>query len=355
MARPPELARLIAQADRTRLSLAEIGIAPSGTSRSRAKEWHHFCVLAPGIQAIINFNFSADTRPAATPGATLARLIVLLHEGPSYGWDGDVETLPDRDVSVAAGQIDLRFGHNTATFRDGQYAISAALSSRPITLELKLQPLASPLLMRSDAPIGDGRINWLVLPRLLASGTIVSAGRVYTFTDAPAYHDHNWGSWLWGHDFAWEWGFGLPDQLANPWTLVFDHTTNRSRSRSLELTLALWQGPALVRIFTQRQVEAWPEGYLGDLPPKYPRVMSLLSPERTTEVPHRLNLRAQAGGDALEGYFEAQNIAQVIIPNETNLENTIINEVAGRICIGGQVKGQEVSLDGSAIFEFLTS
>jgi hypothetical protein len=355
MAQFSALNRLIAQADRFRWSASQSGFATPGPRGDRAKEWHHFCIFAGEIQAIVNFNISADTRPAAAPGSQLARLVTLVYAGEKHGWDGDVETFPERDVRITSEGISLEFGHNALTYRDGEFHISVALENRPVTLDIRLTPVSLPLLMRSNAPIGEGHINWLVVPRLRASGTIVSGKQVYRFEGAPAYHDHNWGAWLWGHDFAWEWGFGLPDDLANPWTLVFDRTTDRPRSTVLEMTLALWKGATLQRVFTQREVEAWPEGYL-DTPqtPKYPRVMALLAPERTTEVPRRLQLRARSGEDYLEGSFEASHIAQVVIPNENDLENTIINEVGGRIKIGGVVKGEEVDLDGNAIFEFLT-
>jgi hypothetical protein len=325
---------------------------PDPTQSSWSKEWHHFCVIGEGVEVILNLNLCGDNRPAARPGEGLARLVLLAQAGE---WYGDVETFPTRDVLVRAGKVDLRFGHNWIRFKDGEFELSAALQNQPVSLHLQLRPAAYPLLMRSNTPIGAGQINWLVLPRLLASGTIIIGKQVFKLEGAPAYHDHNWGKWLWGHDFAWEWGFGLPLQPATPWSLVFDLTTNRRRTTTLELTLALWKGPRLERIFTQRDISIRRSGFLQQRPLlKVPRVMSLISPEQTSEVPLRLELEAVKGSDRLEVSFEAQSVAQIAIPNETDLGVTLINEVSGIVTVQGQVKGESVQFQGPGIFELLT-
>lgn len=343
---PDVLSKIVAQTDYIRFAPLEIG------GSVRQKEWHHFCVVDGKISVVLNLNLSGDTRPAAKPELQLARVILLVNDGT---WDGDVDTIPPRDVSVSLAKVDLSLGHNRVEFRDDCFHLSIALQDRPVTLHLQLYPVALPLLMRSDTPIGAGRINWLVLPRLLATGTIVTGDRIYHLEDAPAYHDHNWGTWLWGHDFAWEWGFALPESIDIPWSLVFDRTTNRARNKTLELTLALWRGDTLHRVFTQHEIQVRSSGYLDlENVPKIPRVMALISPERTTDIPRSLEIQARNGKDHLTARFESDHIAQIVIPNETDLGNTIINEVAGRISLEGSVKGETIEMQGRGIFEFLT-
>jgi hypothetical protein len=316
------------------------------------KEWHHFCIMGNGVEAIINLNLSGDTRLATKTSSHLARMVLLVRE---QSWDGDVDTIPPRDALAYAGLIDLQFGHNTIHFQDGIFYLSVALRDRPISIKLNLRAVTYPMLMRSNAPIGEGTINWVVVPKLIANGTIANGPEVYTLRNVPAYHDHNWGHWLWGHDFAWEWGFALPEQVDSPWSLVFDRTTNRARSHTLELTLALWKGETLHRVFTQYEITTNPIGYFGPRRiSKFPRVMALVAPELTTDIPQALEITAAAGGDSLRAFFTAYDVAQVVIPNETDLGVTIINEVSGRLTLRGEIKGEPVNIEGRAIFEFLT-
>ena len=316
------------------------------------KEWYHFCILGPEAEAIVNFNLSGDTHPSATPGRQLARVILLTHDD---GWEGDVDTIPFRDARLHTGLLGLTFGHNSVRYENGTFHLSAALQNRPVTLVAQLKPTTLPLLMRSNTRIGEGKINWLVVPRLEATGTLTVGDRVHRFEGAPAYHDHNWGRWLWGHDLAWQWGFALPEAESVPWSIVFDRTTNRARTRVLELTLALWRGGKLARVFTQDEVRVRRSGYLQpEALPKFPRVMALIAPEATGDIPHRLELTGTARGDNLHVVFAAEDLAQIVVPNETDLGVTVINEVTGRITASGKVRGERVALEGRGIFEFLT-
>ena len=344
------LADLIAQADLFHWPV------PESARAGWHKEWYHFCVLGPTVQVILNFSLSGDTRPAALPGAQLARLIVMTRQVvPDAAWDGDVETFPSRDVCIASDGIDVRLGHNTVRFQDGAFDLSVALQSRPVALKIQLRPLALPLVMRNNARIGEGMLNWLTIPRLAATGTLTVGRRVYVLEQAPAYHDHNWGRGLWGQDFAWQWGFGLsnPDAL---WSLVFYRTTDRARSRVKDVSLALWKGGQLKRVFTQREVQVHPSGYLARLRvDKFPRVMALISPETTTDVPRHLDVMAWSGGDELRCHFQAEDLAQVVVPNETDLNSTLINQAIGHVTLGGRVDGEPVSMEGRGIFEFLNA
>jgi hypothetical protein len=82
--------------------------------------------------------------------------------------------------------------------------------------------------------------------------------------------------------------------------------------------------------------------------------MALVAPESTTDIPRTLDIRAIAGGDSLLCHFEAEDVAQIVIPNETDLGITILNEVTGHLELEGKVKGELVNMQGGAIFEFLT-
>jgi hypothetical protein len=338
------LSRVLALTDNTRLS------DHAGGRPEHYKEWHHFCVIGPEVEAVINFSVLGDNRPAAAPGARQARVILLARD---RGWQGEVLEIPWQAAQVNPGRIDLRFGQQRLAFENGEFHLSVALENQPVTADLRIRPLTYPLL-RSRAPIGHGAIDWLVVPRLEASGTLVVGRRVHRLQAAPTYHDHNWGHWLWGQDFAWEWGFALPVQGAAPWSLVFDRVTNRARSHVQELKLSLWKGDRLVRIFAHREITARPHGFLSQgKVPKFPPIMALIAPELTTDVPRQYTIEAASGLDHLSCHFESLDVAQIVIPNETDLGETVINEVIGRIRAEGQLKGERIEIEGKGFFEFL--
>jgi hypothetical protein len=316
------------------------------------KEWYHVCVLGPDVELILNLNLAGDLRPGADPKEARARAVLLVRTG---AWQGTVETVPLRDVTARAGEVRLVLGHHELAFEDGRFRISTALLDQPLSARLVLSPVARPLLARSETRVGEGTINWLVLPRLEAEGTIVVGGRVHRLARSPAYHDHNWGRWLWGHDFAWEWGFGLPQDPANPWSCVFDLTTNRARTEALERTFAVWKGGSLRRLFVGRDIEVEKRGFLRARPLKFPAVMRLLSPEASTDVPQSFVVKARSGRDHLELAFEAESACQVLIPNELELDLTLITEVSGRVHLSGEVREERVELAGRGIFEFLST
>src|SRR5262249_36705713 len=150
--------------------------------------------------------------------------------------------------------IDVGFGGNRCVFRDGAYHLHAALRGRPITLELVARPVVWPALA-PNIPLPDGPpLHWVVVPRLVATGRGTVAGRTHAFTDVLAYHDHNWGHFLWGQDMSWEWGFALPSDATVPWSLVFVRLTNRARTHALAQGMFLWHGRRQRRVFREHDV-----------------------------------------------------------------------------------------------------
>jgi hypothetical protein len=343
-----ELHRLIGRYDHLR------GGTDGGPGAADHKEWHHFCVLGPGIDVIVNFNLSGHAGHGQLPAGQVARVILLVHEH-GRGWDGDVESVPLGDVDARRGEVGIRAGSSMFGFGSSGFTVSVALRDRPLTAQLNLEPCTLPLLARADELIGSGQAGWLIVPRLEATGTVVVDRRVHRFQGAPAYHDHNWGRWHWGQNFGWHWGFGLPERVDELWTVLFHRLTDRSRSTTMELTMGLWRGSELHRLFRHEQLSVEPVGYLPARPIlKVPRMMALVAPERTTDVPERFVVTAAAGRDRARMEFMAEHAAQIVVPNEVDLGVTVINEVRGTITVEGTVKGREVASTGAGMCEFLT-
>lgn len=315
------------------------------------KEWWHFCVYAPGVDVLVNFSLVDDVRPGAPAGREFARVVVLVRDG---AWDGDVEVFEADEVEAAGGGLHMRFGDNRVSFEGGRYVIEVRLRQRPIALSLVLEPRCMPSLANNIRLDPGPPINWLVLPRMVASGTLTLGGRLVTLAGAPAYHDHNWGHFAWGRDFAWEWGYGLPAGDDNPWSVVFVRLSDRAHTRAYMQALLLWRGALQHRVLRAADVTVEREGLLrASRVFKLPRVMSLVAPGTVTDVPSAVVLTARGDGDALRCRFDAEDVAAVVIPNDHDPGVTVIHEVSGVLSVEGRVRGERVAMEGRAVFEFL--
>src|SRR5437870_2866972 len=311
------LSRAVAAADFLRRSPVLYGGGTAGY-----KEWLHFCVLAPELELLVNFSFSDDLR-RSDRGAEIARLTVLVR---NEAWDGDVETFRDGDIQARGGAVDLALGESRLRFRDGRYALRMRLRERPVAADLVLRPLTAPARAPNIPMIEGPALHWIAIPRLAATGTVTVGGHTHRLVDVNAYHDHNFGHLLWGRNFSWRWAFALPLDAAQPWTFTFASLADRARSHALSQGVFLWKGADRCRTFRDHDIEIRPD--VGFLAPRHvfkvPRVMALLSPETTTDVPRSLELDAAAEGDRLHYEFEAQDLAQVVIPNEVDLGVTVL-------------------------------
>jgi hypothetical protein len=315
------------------------------------KEWLHFCVHSPEVDLLANFSLVDDVRPGARAGSEFARVVCLARES---GWLGDLDEYTHDEVSVAPGRLALEFGANRAVLRDGGFDLKVRMRRLELELDLRLEPVTLPTLANNIFVDDCPPIHWIVLPRLEATGTVTIGGRLHRLQRATAYHDHNWGSFRWGKNFAWEWGYAAPDVSHNPWTLVFVRLCDRPHLSDLMRIMVLWRGREQLRLFHSDEVTVWHEGLLrAQKVFKLPRVMGLVSPGDATDVPKRFIARARRGSDHLDLEFVANDLAQVIIPNDDDLGVTIINEVSGHVSVNGKVGGERVEIDGTSIFEFL--
>jgi hypothetical protein len=345
MASVSAFARAIEDADWLRRSPFARG-GPGGH-----KEWWHFCVYAPGVDVLVNFSLVDDVRDGAPAGREFARVVVLVRDRE---WDGDVEVFDAGEVEAAGGGLRMRFGDNLVAFEHGRYVIDLRLRRRPIAVRLTLEARCVPSLANNIRLDPGPPINWLVLPRMVASGTLTLGDRVVAVERAPAYHDHNWGHFAWGRDFAWEWGYGLPAGDDNPWSMVFVRLSDRAHTRAYMQALFLWRGAVQHRVLRGADVTVAREGFLrASRVFKLPRVMALVAPGTVTDVPRSLTVTARGDGDEVRCRFDAEDVAAVVIPNDHDPGVTVIHEVSGVVTVDGRVRGEPVAMRGRAVFEFL--
>lgn len=315
------------------------------------KEWQHFVAMAAGLDVLINFSL-CDVVVGERVTHEQPRLVFLVRESH---WMGDVENFPLRGSRIDHGAIHFELGANRLEFRDGVFWIEATLQEVPISVSLRLEPQTKPVFVPST-PMREGPpLHWLVVPRLRAHGTLTIAGRTHDLDGAPAYHDHNWGHFLWGHDLSWEWGFVLPEDTEVPWCLTFVRLTDRARTTAFDHKLVVWRGATLARSFREGELET----NIGNSffrPPsvfKVPPAMALLAPEHAADVPSYLENHARAGHDWLTCRCEPYDVVQVLIPSETDLGVTIFNEVSATAQVEGEIGGERVSFRGRTIMELI--
>jgi hypothetical protein len=318
------------------------------------KEWMHFCVAIPGEPAghlLVNINIlerMLPTGPERTP-----RLIAL---GVQGDWTGVVESFEPRQVSGRAGEVDLDLGPHRLRWRDGGFDLE--VRSAEVAASLRLHAVALPTVATSVSFGAHHSIHWVVVPRLEASGWVAFAGRRFILHRAPAYHDHNWGHFRWGGDLAWEWGFVLPSDAADPWSAVFARVSDGGRHRTLSQSATIWRAGAVVRTFQDRELHMTLEGSQGSKqgprPFTLPPVASLLVPGAARGVPARVVLEARGHGEELRIDFESTSQARVAIPSDVDpFRLVILNEVAGQARARGALAAGAFDVAGPAVMEFV--
>ena len=325
----------------------------SAGGRAGHKEWTHFCVLGPGVDLLVNLSLMDGVQTGSGGGAEVPRLAVLARD--AKGWVGGVTRFDPADVAVAGGAIDCRFGRNRLRFVDGCYELEIDQPDHGVAASLRFEPLVTPA-MTNSVPLGRGEsVKWLVVPHLIAHGEVAIAGRRHSLVRAPAYHDHNWGTFRWGGDFSWEWAVVVPPTSAVPWTLVLTRLSDRAQHRVYSEGLLLWKGDTHWRTFRGDEVEFRAGGFLRRTDVlRVPPVMWLAAPGRALDVPRTFHARGRSGRDSLELELELEDVGQIAIPSDADAHSTtVLSEVLGHGRLSGTVRGEPVELDGRAIVELI--
>jgi hypothetical protein len=313
-----------------------------------AKEWLHFCVLSPGCRVVLNFSLSRE----ADEGSATARLICLVRE--ESGCNGEVLTLAPDDVLIRPGKLDAQFGDSSVRFEDGRFRLRARIPRRELELDLELVPRALPMIVQNINAGPGAALHWFLVPRLVAKGRVVSNGRVCAVDEAPAYHDHNWGTFRWGGEFSWTWGYGLPLDASVPWSFIMDHFMNRAGTRTRARALLIWKGPLHHRMFRDRTLEVEQHGQLRpERIFRIPRALAFGCPDALCGVPERVVLRGQSGDDRVEVEMKSHNVSQILIPSDEDDGLTLINEVECETHLSGTIAGELVEMKGAGMLEHL--
>lgn len=323
----------------------------AATARPTAfKEWHHFVVHGQDVRLLINFSLNNESF-GADEGRLAPRVIVIAHDSE---WTGAIERFDETALDIPADLGEVSIGSNRMTIVPDGYYVAIDMPDKDIQGELYFSSVSRPFVVRNQ-PLGEGRINWLFVPRLRAAGWLRIGGREHRFEDDLAYHDHNWGRFQWGDDFGWIWGTLLPAEPGNPWSMVFLQTTDRSRLRCLSKALYVWHRDEPAAIFRHAAVQTRSEGRLArsadcTLPPP----MRLLLDGDVPGVPERLVITSTRAGDNVHAEFCSRSYARLAQPSEAQLNRTtVLCEAGGTTRVSGRINGEAFDFVGTGVFEFL--
>lgn len=315
------------------------------------KEWWHVCIQTADLTWIGNWSGSQDAFDPQRP--LVGRVIGLARDKHGGPWRGGVAQFAPGNWQATAGLLNASWGdRQSIEWRNGQLHVKLQLAG--LAADLTLTPVAVPSLSHGIALPADGTIHWLLAPRMLASGTLQLGSTVHILRDVPAYHDHNWGHFAWGDDFAWEWGYALPDDPSTPWSAVSVRLHDRGRTNLWSSALFLWHGSRQIRAFRDAQIQGHAHGLQRVAHAfQVPAALGMtVSP--AFDLPEWLELHAVDGADELVLRFVPRDVSRILLPQDDDpLGVTSICEAVGEVTVRGVVHGLDVDLTGHAVYEFM--
>jgi hypothetical protein len=208
--------------------------APNGSPAAAALlrrtwvEWDYFNLVDPATHGYAYVTLIAGGNGL---GGVLAR-VKLPHE-------------PVRDVLIAAAPGPGDISTTAAAQHIGPARIAVDGDAYHLTvddphlqLNLRIRPQAGFALPATEWREGSAVTGYVVpVVRGRAGGTIRTGGLAWTLSDAPAYHDHNWGTWT---GVTWDWGEASGGDGALVYASVHLPATDAAAGSGPGATLFLW-------------------------------------------------------------------------------------------------------------------
>jgi hypothetical protein len=300
------------------------------TADSTWGEWHYFNVVsAPDEWWYLTFLVGGAVGRGRWGGQLLAT-----HRRPDGRYERFTAALPSSRVSLDTARADLALGASRVTQRGGVYHLVAR--ARGADGELRADLAVRPLPHRYFPPVElseDAFLSGYVVPGLAAAatGTLCAAARCVRVADAPAYHDHNWGTW---RGVTWEWGAARGRTLSLLYGGVYG-PEGVSGTAAAPFFMAVVDSLGLRQVVRFRRI-----AYEGARPAA--GVAGVRAPARFTLVAAReadtVRLRVTVD-DALASRTAAAAFGRTFV------------QMRGRFTLEGRLAGAAVSDSGTGFFE----
>lgn len=172
---------------------------PSGRDTTWG-EWHYVNVVVSEREWwYVTLLVGGDVR-----GERWGGQVLVTHRRPDGEHDRFTATVPRDAVRFDTTRADLTVGGASLMQRDGRYRLEAQVGEARLALDI----VPAPRRYFPPVELADDRFrSGYVVPALVATATgeLCARSTCTRVTEAPAYHDHNWGTWA---DVTWEWGMG---------------------------------------------------------------------------------------------------------------------------------------------------
>jgi hypothetical protein len=302
-------------------------------------EWHYFnLVTAPDEWWYISYLIGGEV--SLSPGERGSRWggqLLVTHRRRDGKYERFTAQARPHRVTFDTASADVRIGDSFVRQRNGTYRLRGMARgvSGPVLFDLSVTPVPN----RYFPPVelrDEDLVSGYVVPALAAgaSGRICVASHCGRFTEAPAYHDHNWGVW---RDVTWEWGAAR----GSGFSLLYGGVYGPRRGPEKRSTV---NSPFLLSVVDSmgvKQVLRFDRiDYRGSRPTsgsdrvRAPRRFSLVAARETDSL--RLDVQVS---DALATEMATGSFRRVFI------------QMRGRFTLTGRVLDQTVADSGTGFFE----
>lgn len=340
---------------------------PALTGDPSWAEWHYFNVLSPdgAHWAFISYIVAG----AVPDGRWGGQLLVTLH-GPGVPAERFVANVPSRGVAFSTISANVTIGQSSVTvLPDGDYRLHGVARGErdgaPLTLDLVVSPEPGAYFPGASVS-SDSTVSGYVVPALRAeaSGAICVSGRCDRYDHAPAYHDHNWGTW---RGVTWDWGAGRAGSLGVLYGRVdAERTTERHDGRTGSRNNAAPKPPsnrpAVLRPLFVYLTDA--QGFLAVFRPSrvhYTGGRAITVNGKRVVVPTHGEMSDIRGGDTLRIVFDVQSATGTDTrtplvqggdaPAARGLARPYFIQMKGILRVSGRVNGTPIAGTGAGFFE----
>lgn len=288
-------------------------------------EWHYFnLVTSPSEWWYISYLIGGEVFRGKWGGQVL-----VTHRRPDGRYERFASQATPGRIAFDTSRADLVIGESFVRQRNGQYRLygRAAGGAGPLLIDINLAPSPNryfpPVELREE-----GLLSGYVVPALMAAaaGRICVGSRCQTFSDVPAYHDHNWGVW---RNVTWEWGAARGNRVSLLYGGVYGSSARTPFFLSVLDSLGVKQVLRFNRIEYQGKRET-----SGAVRGSAPTRFSLLASRESDTL--RLDVRVV---DALGTEIGAGGFRRVFL------------QMRGGFTVTGRLLGQTLADSGTGFFE----
>ena len=297
-------------------------------------EWHYFnLVISRNEWWYITYLVGGEVGSGEWGGHLL-----LTHRHPDGRYEQFNARAPSSRVIFDTLRADVSIGKSYVRQQNGTYVLHADAKGRSGRVRIDVSLIPDPIRYFPSVELYDGAfLSGYVVPALSAkaSGKVCEGRACSTFSEVPAYHDHNWGYW---RDVTWEWGTGRGERFNLLYGGVYtpgadDEIRSSTPSSPFFFTLVDSLGVNQVLRFSRILYEGARAAAGG----------------ATATAPTRFSLLATSDADTVRLVVNTKDV--LATRAGASDPRRVFLQMRGRFDLSGKVAGQVVADSGMGFFE----